>query len=128
MLMPKTFHSRTAEAVIHRNFPEWASEALISAIRWHTTGRAGMTIGEKLLYLADYIEDTRTFPDCVELRKYFYDGLQRTKSAENREKLLTDTLVLSFDMTIRGLLEDGDPVHMDTVAARNDLVCMRLQK
>ena len=30
-----------------------------------------MTLGEKLLYLADYIEDTRTFPDCVELRRHF---------------------------------------------------------
>jgi nicotinate-nucleotide adenylyltransferase len=123
--MPKTFHSRTAAVRIRRDFPEFADAALIDVIRWHTTGRAGMTIGDKLLYLADYIEDTRTFPDCVELRRRFYEGLAGAKDEQSRAVHLCDILILSFDMTIRGLLEDGTPIHMDTVAARNDLICTR---
>ena len=123
--MPKTFHSRTAAVRIRRDFPEFAVEEILDAIRWHTTGRAGMTIGDKLLYLADYIEDTRTFEDCVELRRQFYRGLDKAKNEDARAAHLTDILILSFDMTIRGLLEDGAPIHMDTVSARNDLVCAR---
>lgn len=126
--MPKTFHARTAAVIIRREFPEFASEAVLSAIRYHTTGRADMTIGEKLLYLADYIEDTRTFEDCVKLREYFYTGLSEAKTAEARDKLLRSTLILSFDMTIRGLLEDGTPVHMDTVAARNHLIVSEVSR
>lgn len=34
-------------------------EAVLSAIRWHTTGRAGMTDLEKIVYLADMIEPNR---------------------------------------------------------------------
>ncbi len=122
-LMPKTFHSRTAAVIIRRDFSSFADDAVLLAIRFHTTGRADMTIGEKLLYLADYIEDTRTFEDCVELRKYFYTGLDKANDANAREALLYDTLILSFDMTIRGLIDDHTPIHTDTVAARNSLIC-----
>ena len=78
-----------------------------------------MSIGEKLLYLADYIEDTRTFPDCVELRKYFWD---RINAGDDRQVVLRDTLIISFDMTIKGLIGDGTPIHRDTVEARNFLI------
>ena len=78
--------------------------------------------GEKLLYLADYIEDTRTFEDCVKLREYFYTGLEKCADAKDRESLLSDTLILSFDMTIRGLIDDGTPIHQDTFEARNYLI------
>ena len=123
--MPKTFHARTAVEAVKRDFPEFADEMVLSAIRWHTTGRPGMSVSENLLYLADYIEDTRTFEDCVKLRAFFYDGLAGAKDAAAREKLLNDTLILSFDMTIRNLIDEGDPIHEMTVQARNALICAR---
>ncbi len=125
--MPKVFHSRTAAIIIERDFKEYAYDDVISNIRFHTTGRADMTIGEILLYLADYIEDTRTFEDCVKLRRFFYEGLERANSESLRKALLENTLMLSFDMTINGLLEEASPIHADTVAARNFLVCHRSQ-
>ena len=39
-----------------------------------------------------------------------------------RAALLRDTLLLSYDMTIRDLLDDGTPVAVDTVEARNELL------
>lgn len=121
-LMPKTLHARTAIGVIRRDFPEFADDYILSAVRYHTTGRRGMTLGEKLLYLADYIEDTRTFEDCVRLREYFYSRLGDCHDADGRRRLLDDTLILSFDMTIRGLIDEGTPVHQDTFEARNYLI------
>ena len=121
-LTPKIFHAMTAVGVIRRDFPEFADEFVLSAVRYHTTGRAGMTLGEKLLYLADYIEDTRTFPDCVELRRHFYSALGDAVSQFDRDAVLRDTLILSFDMTIRGLIEDGTPIARDTFEARNYLI------
>ena len=38
-------------------------EAVISAIRWHTTGRAGMTLLDKVVYLADLTSEDRDYPD-----------------------------------------------------------------
>ena len=79
-----------------------------------------MTEFESIVYLADYIEKTRTFPDCVELRRYFWDGVAEPGSdvAEHFKK----TMVLSFDMTIRNLIEENAPIDRDTVAARNRFI------
>jgi HD superfamily phosphohydrolase YqeK len=52
-LSPKTYHAKTAAARIAREFPSFADPIIIDAVRWHTTGHAGMTLTEKLLYLAD---------------------------------------------------------------------------
>ncbi|MFC5604022.1 bis(5'-nucleosyl)-tetraphosphatase (symmetrical) YqeK [Sporosarcina koreensis] len=42
---------------------------ILNAIRYHTTGRAGMSVLEKLIYIADLIEPGRSFPGIEELRK-----------------------------------------------------------
>lgn len=41
---------------------------VLDAIRYHTTGRAGMTKMDKILYLADMISAERDYPEVGELR------------------------------------------------------------
>ena len=81
-----------------------------------------MTLCEKLIYLADYIDLSRTFEDCVRLREYFFSANPETMGEEERLAHLRNTLILSFDMTVRGLLEEGAPVSPDTMDARNQLI------
>lgn len=118
LLSEKTLHALTGAYYAREHFPEAVDDEVFTAIRFHTTGRADMTLLEKLLYLADYIEPTRTFPDCVTLRQYFYGRLEEG----DPQTVLHDTLILSFDMTISDLLKLRCPIHPDTVAARNFLV------
>ena len=47
----------------------WIQEVL-DAIRYHTSGRPGMTLLEKIIYLADYIEPGRHFPGVEEVREH----------------------------------------------------------
>ena len=118
---PKTLHAMTAAASIPCDYPEFAIAEVVSAVRWHTTGHAGMTLTEKLVYLADYIDMSRTFDDCVKLREYFFcDGLE---NMSNDEKLLhlDRTLLESYDMTLAALMENKAPISPDTIAARNEL-------
>ena len=124
-MTPKTFHQRTAAALIPTLFPEYDTPDIVSAVRYHTTGKADMSLCECILYLADYIEDTRTFPDCVKLREHFYTGLEKCKSADERLALLYDTMVISFDMTMSGLISDGVPICHDTVDARNSFIFLK---
>lgn len=120
---PKVFHSITAEAVIKKSFPEYAIEEILSPIRYHTTGRENMTLSEKLLYLADYIEETRTFPDCVALRQEFYST---DDPAENGH--LDNVLITSFKMTVRILLDEDAPIHPATIASLNSLLTHRKEQ
>ncbi len=121
-MAPKTFHARTAAEIIKAEYPAFATPTVVSAVRWHTTGREGMTLTEQLLYLADYIDLSRTFENCVILRRHFFDAEPETLNADERLRLLRKTLILSFDMTIRDLLEEGLPIAEDTMRARNDLL------
>lgn len=119
---PKLYHAHTAAEMIRAEFSEFADPTVISAVRWHTTGRAGMTLPEKLLYLADYIDESRTFQNCVILRRYFFGAMPEKMTLAEREVLLRETLILSYDMTVRDLLEEGKSVALDTVQARNELI------
>lgn len=122
VLAPKTFHAKTAAALIGRDYPDFASEAVVSAVRWHTTGHADMTLSEQLLYLADYIDDSRMFPDCVRLRNYFWRADPAAMDECARMAHLYDTLILSFDMTMRHLLDENATISLDTILARNALI------
>ena len=78
-LSPKIFHAKTAPAVVKRDFSDFDLEEITTQIRWHTTGRRDMSLADCLLYLADWIEPTRTFGLCRELREFFYVGLSAAK-------------------------------------------------
>jgi nicotinate-nucleotide adenylyltransferase len=122
----KTFHARTAALLIPDNYPAFNCETVVNAVRWHTTGREGMTLTEKLLYLADYIDDSRLFPDCVRLRAFFWDAHPERMTMEDKLTHLRRTLIMSFDMTMRALLAENAVISADTAHARNELVLEEL--
>lgn len=122
---PKMFHSKTAALVIPKKYPEFASDELLSAVRYHTTGKADMTIAEKIIYLADYIDMSRKFEDCVALRDYFFDFDFENASEKEKIAHLNDTLIMSYNLTIRGLLEDNKHIDKTTFEARNYLILNR---
>lgn len=122
----KTFHARTAALLIPDNYPAFNCETVVNAVRWHTTGREDMTLTEELLYLADYIDDSRLFPDCVRLRSFFWDAHPERMTMEDRMIHLRRTLIMSFDMTMRALLAECAVISPDTALARNRLVLAEL--
>lgn len=116
---PKTMHALTAALLIPKAFPAYATEEILSAVKHHTTGCADMSLLDCMIYLADYMEPTRTFADCVKLRNYFWNGLAEAKTEKAKRIHLYKTMVLSFDMTIEILLKEGSVVAPDTFHARN---------
>ena len=122
ILTPKTFHAKTAAALIPTLYPEFADPKVISAVRWHTTGRADMRLLEKIIYLADYIDESRTFPDCVALRSMFWDAHPEDMTPKARRQHLDRTVLRSLDMTVSALIEEGAPIASATIAARNWLI------
>lgn len=70
---PKTLHALTGSLVAERIFGENA--AVVAAICSHTTGKPAMTLLEKILYLADYVEPNRDFPGVKRLRALTYHDI-----------------------------------------------------
>lgn len=119
ILSPKLFHAKTAAALISRDYAEYATENIVSAVRWHTTGRDGMSLFDALIYLADYIEDTRTFGDCVRLREYFWGKDPADMPDDERYAHLYRTMVMSVDLTVECLISESAFIDGDTVGCRN---------
>lgn len=117
-------HGITGAALAARNFAAFADSDILSGIRWHTTGRYGMTVFESVIYLADYIEPTRTFEDCRAVRRYFYDRIGGCTTYEERIGVLCGTMIFSFDLTVGSLLEDGGIIDTDTIRARNYFIAL----
>ena len=116
-MSPKLFHAKTAAELIKRDFPEFADDGIVEAVRYHTTGRRGMSHFEGLLYLADYIEETRKFEDCIELRRFFWDAVGEGR--DTLETIYVRTMIRSFDMTVGSLISENMPIDKDTIDARN---------
>ena len=121
MASPATHHAITAPCEIERLYPELADPVLLSAVRWHTTGHAGMTLCEAILYLADVIERGRRFADCIALREQFFGADPAAMSMAERRRHLRDVLLLSYDKTVAKLQARGQNVCLDTLYARDDL-------
>ena len=115
---PKTLHAKTAEFEATVYFGEFVNDKICQALRYHTTGNAEMTLFDAIIYLADYIEETRTFYDCVKLRDFFWSVKPEKMSQEERERHLWNTVLLSLDMTIRDIKESGGYISCETLIAR----------
>ena len=102
----KLLHAKTGAAVARDVFG--VDEEIYHAIWWHTTGHANMTLLEKIIYLADYIEPSRDFPGVDKLRAVCY-------------KDLDEGLLMGLEMTIEEMTEMGNPVHHATIEARDAL-------
>jgi predicted HD superfamily hydrolase involved in NAD metabolism len=72
----KLQHSITAPYVMKYELGI-TDEEILSAVRYHTTGRAGMTLLEKLLYVADYVDPTRDYEDVDFYRKLAFADIDR---------------------------------------------------
>ena len=116
---PKLYHAVTATLLIPERYPQFAHPTLLSAVRYHTTGRPEATVFDLLLYLADYIDESRTFPDCVLLRNYFWNKHPEALTKEERMRHLFDTIVRSVDLTVAALSEERVPISIDSIQMRN---------
>ena len=99
---PKTLHALTGSLVAERIFGE--NKAVVSAIEHHTTGKADMTLLEKIIYVADYMEPNRNFPGVEELRRLAYSDI-------------TAALKLGLEMTLEHLNRQGNEVSPESKEA-----------
>ena len=116
-----TVHALTGAWIIPESFPEYADERLIDAVRYHTTGREGTSIFEKIIFLADYIDDTRTYPSCVSLREEFFSAKPEDMNEQERIRHLDRAALASIDNTLSYLQSKERSIHPLTLEARADL-------
>lgn len=103
----KLLHGKTAAAAAEHIFGE--NPAVCSAISWHTTGRAHMSLLEKIVYIADYMEPNRDFNGVEKLRSLAYKDIDAA-------------VLLGIQMTIGLLMQNKRSLNRHSVEARDYLL------
>ena len=104
---PAVLHAFTGAAIAWGVFG--VSPAVRDAIMWHTTGKRDMTLLEKIIWLADYIEPTRTMPGVDKVRRLAY-------------KDLNSALLLAMRRSVEHMAERKRNSHPASLEALNDLM------
>ena len=110
-------HSKTAAVISREHFA--INDYVFTAIFYHTTGKENMNLFEKIIFIADYIEETRTQKVCIKAREYFYSSI---KNSNNPIKALDMTIIMSLDSTLSYLESKGLVIDSQTIKARNFLL------
>lgn len=105
---PTLWHARTGAVFLQRVLGV-EDEEILQAVRYHTTGRAGMSLLEKVLFVADFTSADRNYPDVDVMRRF-------------AEQSLDEAIRYGVAYTIRDLIEKNRAVHPDTVAVYNEIV------
>lgn len=84
-------------------------EDFINSIRYHTTARRGMSLLEKIIYVADYISAERSYPDADVMRNL-------------ADKDLDKAILYSLKYTIGSLVKRNSVIHPDSLDLYNELI------
>jgi nicotinate-nucleotide adenylyltransferase len=105
---PKLWHAIAGAAFV-QHILGFEDTDIVNAIRYHTTARAGMSLLEKVIFIADFISEDRNYPGVEEMRKIAYESLDKA-------------IVEGIAFTIGDLAKRRDPIVPETIDAYNDAV------
>lgn len=104
-LSDKTLHGPVAACWLKEQGITEDAEVL-TAIKYHTTGRADMSLLEKIIYIADYIEPARDF-----------EGVEKVRRAAEQD--IDRAMLMGIVMSLEDILQKGSLIDPDSVAAYN---------
>jgi len=110
---PALYHGIMAPIIASEQYGV-SDKEILDALYWHSTGRAGMTPLEAIVFIADYIEPGRNFDNLDQARKAAYEDINLC-------------ILMLADSTIEHVLKKGDFLHPDTINTRNDAL-MKVKK
>lgn len=105
---PKLWHAMAGAAYIKSELG-FEDEEIISAVRYHTTARAGMSLLEKVIYIADFTSEERD-----------YRGVGKMRRLAN--KSLEKAMLEGLSFTLETLVKKGKMLNLDSINAYNEVV------
>lgn len=105
---PKLWHGISGSIYIKKHFGI-EDEDILNAICYHTTGRAGMSLLEKIIFVADFTSEDRTYKGVATMRK-------------KSRKSLESAMIYGFKFTFSDLSSRELAIHPDELACYNEIV------
>ncbi len=112
---PKLWHAMAGECYLRTEMGITDNE-ILSAVRYHTTGKAGMSLLDKIVYIADYISVERDYHDADVMRELALN------------KGLDEAALYALKYSFTSLSKKEKLIHTDSVAYYNELIINKTEK
>ncbi len=112
---PKLWHAMAGEAYL-RTEMDIEDKEILSAVRYHTTGKEGMSLLDKIIYIADYISAERNYPDVNVMREIALN------------KSLDEAALYALKYSFTSLSKEERLIHPDSVEYYNELIINKTEK
>ena len=116
--MPAVWHSLAAPFVIKRDFPEFATDKVLSSVYNHTLGAPDMSVFDEIIFVSDFIEETRAYAASRITREKLLGSLTEGNFSSNISALHVAVLD-EMDSTLAHLSDKGVPISERTILTRN---------
>ena len=100
----KLLHGKIGADICKKKFQ--FNEDMCNGIRWHTTGRANMSILEKIIFCADKVEETRKYSNVEYYRQLSIDDIDKA-------------ILEIIDYTIKDNIDKGKLLLEKSIETRN---------
>ena len=104
----KLWHGISGSVYI-RDILKITDEDILNAVRYHTTGRAGMSLLEKIIFIADFTSAERDYNGVKTMRK-------------KADKALENAMLYGLQFTLKDLSKRAMIIHPDALACYNEIV------
>lgn len=105
---PKLYHAISGAYYI-KDVLKIDDEDIFNAVRFHTTGRANMSLLEKVIFIADFISDDRCYNGIEEIRSAAWESLEKA-------------MMIGLDFTIKEIVGKKQTLHPDSIDIYNELI------
>ena len=105
---PKTWHAISGSAFVKKELNIMDTD-ILNAIRYHTSGRAGMNLLEKIIFVADFIGEERD-----------YKGVEIMRAKAKRS--LEEAMLYGVSFSIQDLTQRQCAIDRNTLELYNELI------
>ncbi len=123
---PEILHSFVGAFVFSELGEEYYDPSVANAISEHTVGSEDMSLISMIIFISDYIEETRQYPICREMRKKTFDML--SAQTEDAERALAKICIQIIENTVCNLRSGGKSVNSRMLNTEKSLLGKYFQK
>ena len=116
------YHSFAAPQIVKERFSRFATDEILSAVFAHTSGSESMTVFDEIIFIADFVDDTRPYEACKTKREKLFSALEAAKTREEKVCALHKSVISVIDFNIDYLENKGKTVNSRMILAKSALL------
>lgn len=114
-------HSFAAAPIVKRDFTQYATENVLSAVFNHTLGAPKMSVFDEIIFISDYAEEGRIYSVCKEVHSFIKENISSVKSYEENLINLHKASLAAINSTINSIISRGEMINGRTILTRDYL-------